>query len=168
MTRLFLLLAVMLGPNSYGQNLKPTKAQLLKTFEYSIHQESKRKIQTNSHPWLICNKDSSFYKSDTLYLYDNYLLQNCCESIGWTFYKPNAFVQNELQSCREPANEKVTTNSDFHTIDLTEDNGQTTIKVYQARCLIDTFIITSLDSVNLDQMSQTSTRLTLVRQAMKK
>ena len=62
--------------NVNGQISKPTKLKLLKIFKSSIHQKSKKKINTDSYSWLICNTDSAFYKSDTLYLYDN-VIRRC-------------------------------------------------------------------------------------------
>jgi len=65
-------------------NNQPTKSQLLKAFKKSIRQDTKGKVSANSNPWIICNKDSSFYKSDTLRLYNNesyYYHSNCCDFV---------------------------------------------------------------------------------------
>ena len=168
MTRLILLLVLFSVQHLSGQVVKPTKVQLHEIFKSSVHQGSKRKIQTDSSPWLICNKDSSFYKADTVYLYDNqnyyYQPENCCGFIGWTFYKPNAIVQKEIQICNEPPTAKVTTDKDFYTISVTEENKQAIIKVFRKKELIDIFTAVAFENVRLAQKGQTSNRLTLVRQ----
>jgi len=135
------LLVLFFGQKLFGQALKPTKAQLIEIFKSSIHQDSKRKIQTDSNPWLICNKDSSFYKLDTLYLYDNhnyyYQPENCCDFIGWTFYKTTAIVQREIHICNEPPTAKMITDKDFYIIAVTEQNNQAVIKVFRKKQLVD-------------------------------
>lgn len=61
----------------------------------------------NDHTeWSICNVDSSFFKSDTLRLYNNinyfYQKSNCCKLVTWRFYKKNAFTLSGLEVCKEP------------------------------------------------------------------
>jgi hypothetical protein len=102
MTKIFFFIFLISGRSLWGQNANPTKSQLLHTLIKSIQQKTKGKVLIGSNPWVVCNKDSSFYKSDTLQLYNNvnyYYYSNCCEFVDFTFYKKNAFVANKTQVC---------------------------------------------------------------------
>lgn len=65
--------------------------------------------------WVTCNQDSTFFKSDTVRLYDNinyfYQLSSCCDFVEWHVYKKEGFSQGRSQICKEPASASVI--SDF-------------------------------------------------------
>lgn len=69
------------------------KREYIKTINFK--QVSKTDSQAVYNTWYICNDDNSFFKSDTISLYDNInsALQTkiCCDYIKWTFYKKNSF-----------------------------------------------------------------------------
>ncbi len=103
-----------------GQNNYPSKKSIQKIFRSSIKQVSKRKVQVGNNAWTTCNKDSTFFKSDTI-VFTNSTLEKCCATIQWTFYRKQSFVQNAGQTCSEPSSATVTNVDDFYTIDLVED-----------------------------------------------
>jgi len=120
---IFLFVILSAGHNLFGQNSGVTKKKLTNIFKESILQNSKQKVQTNSNPWTICNKDSAYYKSDTLILYPaistQYRLHSqCCNFIEWTFYKKDAFVLTRVQICKEPTTVSSTKVEDWFTIKL--------------------------------------------------
>lgn len=159
------------GQEVSGQISRPTKAQLFKIFKSSINQDNKMPYDS----WLIPNKDSSFNKSDTLYLYDvsnyfnngyigNYYIQakNCCDFVSWNFYRKNAFTQVKQNRCAGWT--KVVTNKDFYTIVLSEQNNQTLLKVFHDKSLVAIFNVIAFEEVNLFKNERTNKKLTLVRQ----
>lgn len=165
------------GQEVSGQISRPTKAQLFKIFKSSINQDSKKSVDMSSNSWLIPNKDSSFYKSDTLYLYNssnylnraevhNYYIQtkNCCDFVALVFYRKTAFAQVEQNICAAWA--KVVTNKDFYTFVIAEEDNQTIMKVFRDKSLTDTFNVIAFEEVSLQKEDRANKRLTLVRQKM--
>jgi hypothetical protein len=59
-----------------------------------------------AHSWIICNKDSSYYKSDTLFLYNHinyyYDPSNCCNFVKWEFENATRYRLTETKMCQEP------------------------------------------------------------------
>lgn len=104
-----------------AQDVYPSKKTIQKLFKKSIKQESRKKIQVGSNAWTACNKDSSFFISDTI-VFNNSNLIKCCATVQWTFYRNNLFVQNMAQTCKEPSIATATKVEDFFTIDLTDKN----------------------------------------------
>src|SRR5437868_3504403 len=93
---LSLLVFILIVKAGWCQNNVPTKSQIAQVF----------KPADDKTEWLICNQDSSFFKSDTLRLYGNinyfYQKTDCCKLIEWRFYKKNAFTRSNLEVCKEP------------------------------------------------------------------
>lgn len=160
---MFLLCGQML----FAQNNQPTKGQLLKAFKGSVRQENSVKVSTNSNPWVICNKDSAFYKSDTVRLYNNvnyYYNSKCCDFIDWTFYKKEAFVLTRVQICKEPATASVAKNEDWFTIKVSNEDKNLLLETYNQGKLVDRFKVISIDKVdNIEQLKGITELVTLVR-----
>jgi hypothetical protein len=104
-----------------GQSIYPSKKTIQKLFETSIKQESRKKVQVGNNAWTACNKDRAFFTSDTV-VFDNSKSRTCCATVQWTFYRKNAFVQNLVQTCKEPSSATVTKADDFYTIDIIKEN----------------------------------------------
>jgi len=168
MTKYLLLAFLIFGRTSFGQNVNPTKSQLLKVIKKSIRQDSRGKVSTNSNPWVVCNRDSSFYKSDTLRLYNNlnyYYYSKCCDFVDWTFYKKNAFVIVNTQICKEPPTGSISTKSDWFTIDISKDQNDLILQTINQGKAVDRFKVISIDEVNnIGQPDDITEVLTLVRQ----
>ena len=168
MTKHFLLLFLIVGHNTFAQNNNPTKSQLLKVFKKSIRQDTKGMVSTNSNPWVVCNKDSAFYKNDTLRLYNNvnyYYYSKCCDFVDITFYKKNAFVAVQTEICKEPPTSTVATNDDWFTIDVLKDKGSLIILTINQGKIVDRFKVISINEVNnIGQLNDITEVLTLVRQ----
>ena len=166
MTKLLLFIFLFCGQIVFGQNNQPTKSQLLRVFKGSIRQDNSGKISTNSNPWVICNKDSAFYKSDTLRLYNNinyYYYSNCCDFTDWTFYKKDAFVLTRVQICKEPTTASVARNEDWFTVKVRKDKNLF-LETYNQGKLIDRFEVVSVEKVdNIGQHKEITELVTLVR-----
>ena len=97
------------------QNNVPTGHQMAKIF----------RLDNDHTKWTICNQDSSFFKSDTLRLYDNinyfYQKSDCCKLMQWNFYKKDAFICSTLQVCKEPPTGSVLTENDYFKIRTLSD-----------------------------------------------
>jgi len=142
-----ILLLFFFAHNSWGQTSLPTKKQLLKVFKASIRQDSKLKISTNSNPWIICNDDSSYYKSDTLKLFshsNNYPDCKCFCFIDWTFYKKDAFVMSR-EYIDEPRRVSVSKADDWYTIKLLQKNEDLLLETYNQDKLIERFEVITID-----------------------
>lgn len=50
----------------------------------------KVKQQDLSGSWYCCNKNSHYYKADTVYLYSSPLVYDCCDEVVW-WIKKNSF-----------------------------------------------------------------------------
>jgi hypothetical protein len=147
------LSAILAGQFCFGQESTITTENVSKLFKSSIRQSSKSKIEADSNPWLICNSDSSFFKSDTLLLIQNnpnhnFVRKKCCAFIGWTFYKNNKFVLSDINYCSEPPTSKVTTINDFYSIKVAKINTTTVIETYRNNMLIDSFIVLGYKTFN--------------------
>jgi hypothetical protein len=115
------LLLILLTQHCVGQSVYPSKKTIHKLFKTSIKQESRKKVQVDNNAWTACNKDSSFFTSDTV-VFNNSNSIKCCATVQWTFYRNDSFVQIMVQTCKEPSSATVTTVEDFYTIDLIDEN----------------------------------------------
>ena len=168
MTKYLLFILLIAGHYAIGQNVNPTKSQLFKVLKNSIRQDTKGKVSTISNPWVVCNKDSSFYKSDTLRLYNNinfshYL--NCCDFIDLTFYKRNAFVIAQTQMCKEPTTASVVKSNDCFTIDILKNESDLIFETINQGKVVDRFKVISIDKIiDKGQLNDITEVLTLIRQ----
>jgi hypothetical protein len=167
MKRLFTLLFLLVGPVVFGQDTEVTKSKLLKIFKESIRQHKSGKISINSNPWVICNRDSSFYKSDTLRLYNNenyYYHSNCCEFIDWIFYKKGAFVQTRAQICKEPPTVSITRNDDWFSIKVSKKGSGLFFDASNRDRITERYQVISIDKVDsIGQPNDIKTVVTLIR-----
>ena len=135
--------------NLCGQICIPTKKQLFKVFNASIKQNSKSKISTNSNPWVICNDDSLYYKSDTLKLFpssNKYPDCKCHCFIDWTFYKKNALILTR-EYTDEPRRVSVSHEDNWYVIKLSTKNDGLILETYNQDLLIDQFQVIAIDEV---------------------
>ena len=121
------LLLLLLTQHCFGQSVYPSKKTIQKLFKKSIKQESRRKVQVGNNSWTACNKDSSFFNSDTI-VFNNSNSIKCCATVQWTFYRNDSFVQNMVQTCKEPSSATVIKVEDFYTIGLIEENKSVLIQ----------------------------------------
>jgi hypothetical protein len=153
---------------SYAQNLNPTRSQLLNLFEKSIQQDKNGKVLIGSNPWIACNKDSSFFTSDTISLYNNseYSQQECCDFIEWTFYKRKEFVINRTQNCKEPATGTVPNLTDWFSIHFIKDKKNLIFEIVNQNKPTNRFKVISIDKIfHAGKPDATTNIIILVRQA---
>ncbi len=107
--RNFFLILIFCSNFSYSQNVKQLQKEIKKQFK-----ESSNEYSLNS-TWLICNRDSADYLSDTLKLYNhiNYFYDpsNCCYFIKWEFENSREFRLIETHICNEPPTSKADINN---------------------------------------------------------
>ncbi len=107
-----LIISVFYSSISFCQD----KGQLKKEIENQF-KESTEKYSLNDS-WLICNKDSAYYRADTLKLYNhiNYYYDpiNCCEFVNWNFENKSRFRLRETKICNEPPTSKVDIYNLYH------------------------------------------------------
>ena len=132
-----------------GQTSLVTDERLLQVFKASIKQDSKREIQTNSNPWIICNDDDSYYKSDTLKLirYSNdYPNCKCQCYIDWTFYKSDSFVLTK-ESIAEPRRVSVAKADNWYVIKIFKRDHDLILETYNQSTLVDQFKVISIEPI---------------------
>lgn len=167
MTRInyIILLTLFFFNFSFGQNFSPTKRQLLKTFRKSIRQD--KKLHAISNPWVICNKDSSFFKVNTIQLINNenyyYHSDSCCAFIDWTFYKKNRFIQETIDICKEPPSASVATSKDFYTIKLSKTGNDLITVVTNSINLTQKYKILSIDNIKVGNQQNLTSVVNLLR-----
>ena len=150
---------------TFGQN-KVTKSQIFKLIKSSINQTSRKSISVGSGAWIICNQDNSFFKSDTIKLYNNinyfYQLSSCCDFIDWTFYKKNSFLQSKSQICREPASADV--HVDYYQLIVIKENETLYLQINKSNLPVSKFEIVKIENIKLDNNNSTDV-IVLKRQA---
>ena len=114
--------------SSHAQN-DITKTDLKKILKIDHGDDSKI--------WTICNSNST----DTIQLYSNmnyfYQSHSCCEFIRWNFYKKNKIREEQIQVCKEPSTGKPTTEKDYYSIKIkNEDDNLYLDKYYNNKLVI--------------------------------
>jgi hypothetical protein len=116
---------------AFGQNVDSTKKNFLETLDYN-----------NLKTWTSCNQDSSFFKSDTIFLDDIFNYIDCREYVTWRFDNLKSFHQFSGQS--QPSGisiTKVMTDKDYFKFKIIENKDQTFLNLYNKKVLVETFII---------------------------
>lgn len=144
--------------------LKPLNKKELKQL---IKEGIKARKEEYKDSWVICNKDSSYFKSDTLILHGNIYntrhLKDCCIYIGWEFTNKRKMAQTSIDSCNPPVIVgKVLTEKDFYKIKLSKKNNKLLLKRYNGSKLIDTYEV--LGCTETQNENHKNPVITLVRQ----
>ena len=139
----------------------------LKLFNSSIQQENKKKLSIGSNPWVSCNTDSSFYKTDTLILYKNYYdCTNCKDFIEWTFYRRNSYYLGGSLMCDEPTRRKVYKDDRMYSIRVQKNSKGEVLEIIKGRKVVSTFRVLSIQQVTLPKTNLKSTMtICLLRQS---
>ncbi len=149
--------------SSSGQNFNPTKKQLLSAFKSSIRHDKKTHSYTNA--WIICNGDSSFFKSDTIQLINNenysYYSKKCCDYISWTFSSKNKFTQSVNQVCKEPASAQVLNVNDNYSIQASRSNQILIMTVRNPVNEVRSYKVISIAKIRVGSNEDTATVITL-------
>ena len=167
MTRLLFILPLLISVCSFGQTKNYSEKDVYRLFKKSISQREKNKINIPSNPWLFCNRDSSFYLNDTLRLvsnsYHNHKLVNCCDYVGWTFYKQDKFISTRLQLCKEPTSASATKDIDHFDLKVFSADNYLTISIFNNNKLMDSFKIVDISNFKQEDTDLTSIVITLIR-----
>ncbi len=166
MTRLILFLAIFISVDCFAQTKSYSEQDIYKLFKKSILQTEKGKIQIPSNPWVICNKDNSFFYKDTIIVFSNSYYKhtsNCCQYIAWTFYEKDKFVSTNIELCKEPTTASVTKDKDFYEILISSADNFLIISIFNPDKLSQGFKVESIDKIKQSNSDLTSTVLTLIR-----
>jgi hypothetical protein len=108
--------------------------------------------------WVICNQDSSYFKSDTLRLYSNinyfYQKSSCCKLVTWRFYKKNAFTRSDLQVCNEPPTGSVLTKNDYFRLKVISSKNGLSLLIKNQISPPVFFMMIDLQEIELDNNSR--------------
>lgn len=102
--------------------------------------------------WASCNKDSLYYTSDTIRLYqDNnyYFKTKCCYYVHWNiFTKGKMKIENSFM-CVEPG--RRFWNSDEIAIELKKNNGKQFIILKKNGAAMQNFLLLSFEKIELSE-----------------
>jgi hypothetical protein len=167
MTRFLFILPLLISISCFGQTKNYSEKDVYRIFKKSISQREKNKISIPSNPWFFCNRDSSFYLNDTLRLvsnsYHNHKLVNCCDYVGWTFYKKDKFISTRLQLCKEPTSASATRDNDRFDLKVLSADNYLILSIFNNNKLMESFKIIDISSFKQEDMDLTSTVITLFR-----
>jgi hypothetical protein len=126
-----------------------TKGKLFKILKESIRQDSRTRISTNSNPWVVCNEDSAYYKSDTLYLYrysNNYPKCFCNCYVDWTFFKKDEFILTK-EYTDEPRRVEFGRKTQYFKIKVWKDSRGLVMSTNENGYALDEFKVVSIGNV---------------------
>ena len=162
---IIVLVSLLLTTSTFGQIKSPTKKELLKTFKQSVQQN--KKIHTISNSWVVCNKDSSFYNSDTIQLVNNenyyYHSDDCCYFVDWTFYSKDKFVQTKIDICKEPTSTSVTNANDNYNVSLTNTGQDLVMTTANSINLTQRYKVLSIGKIKIGTEENLTVVITLLR-----
>ncbi len=120
--------------NTFCQDTNLSKKELIKILK-----------ENNSKKWSTCNRDSLFFKSDSIYFYGNYCESECIETIEWRFESSKSFWQPTFYHSREygTARSPIMTEKDHYRLKIEEYKNQTFFKIYNKKILNATFLVFS-------------------------
>lgn len=99
-TFLFVSITLLFTQNVSSQTPGNLKSKITKIIKEALQEKHQ------SYGWIACNKDSSYYKSETIELYDNwnyaYSPETCCNFISWDFDNKTTFYLTDKLICQEP------------------------------------------------------------------
>jgi hypothetical protein len=154
-------LIIFLSYLSSGQTFQPTKRELIKAFKNSIEQKKRNVLYTNSNPWIMDNKDSSYFKSDTLVFVNfnkEFNHSRICNPLNWTFYKKDRFVISSGNYCDEPTFMRAVRAEDWFKTRIKETKSDLILEIYNSEKQVNRFSVVSLKE-NVDL----TIKLTLIR-----
>ncbi len=146
---------------SSGQSFPPTKKELIKAFKKSIEQNERHVFHSDSNPWIHDNKDSSYFKSDTLKFVNfnhKFPKQRVCSPVNWTFYKKDRFVLSSGNLCNEPTFMHVIEAKDWFLTKIIETRTELILEIFNSHKLVERFSV-----VSLKEHEDLTKTLTLVR-----
>ena len=142
----FLLLCVTFG--LFAQN-PPSLRELKKVFKSAMQRD--KKTHSFSNPWIICNEDSSFFKSENIQLVSDenyaYFKSDCCAFVSWTFLSKNRFSQSLDQVCREPASIQVLSPNDIYTLKIVKERSFLVLQTKNPLNKMDKYRVNSMERI---------------------
>lgn len=184
MKLIFTLTLTLIYCSILGQSKYPTKQDVEKVINLTISQKITDKNPSCEYgqcgDWWTANKDSIFYKSDTLKFYNSsnivYDDTTFCTSLIWNFGKENTFNYSEAQMCQEPPtrtininirgilsgqkNEEIIPNR----YKIVLQNSRTFIEIYTDQKVFEIYKVIELTKTTQANLGDKSYLLTLVRQ----
>lgn len=165
-----------------GQLTKPSKADIDNVIKLTISQKTTKKNTSCEYgqcgEWWTANKDSIFYKSDTIRFYNSsnsvYGDTSFCTSVVWNFENENVFSDSQAQMCEEPPTRAVKVGAFLsgqknkvkiaNSYKITSKDGKTFIVLYSNQEVVETFIVIDLTKTTQQNLGDKSYVMTLLRQ----
>lgn len=161
MNKLPLLILIITSTNIFSQ---PSAKEINRAFNDSYKD---LKDRTVTIPWVMCNDDSLFFKSDTLRLFKNtsncFRLSRCCSYAFWAFYENKRFHQEfNYLTCADTSQIKLGDRTAM-TMKYISDDNYTNIETYLNDGLVNVFRVISLNEVKACYDNQPTLTLVLKR-----
>lgn len=133
----------------FAQNLPPTRREVMNAFKSRMQRNKKEHSFSNS--WIVCNHDSSFFKSGSIQLVSDenypYYKNNCCDFVSWTFLSKKMFSQSLNQVCREPASAGVLTSDHIYTLKMMKKGGILILQTQNRLNKTDQYSVISIEKI---------------------
>ncbi len=189
---LLIVLSLLTNFFLYGQVNSPGKTAVLEVIKQGIHQKPGYKNGNSCEnglcgEWFTKNRDSSFYKDDTLKIYNSsnimYDTNHYCYFKIWEFARSNKFSQHGIEICHEPpvstmeasfSMEFFTGNNKWKRIPIAPENYKVVQKdnvafiiLYTGQKVFGKYKVTDISGYNTAAFGDKSFVITLVRQPLK-
>jgi len=166
----------------FGQSEYPSKLEIEKVIKLTISQKMTDKNPSCEHgqcgEWWTANKDSIFYKSDTLKFYNSsnivYNDTSFCTSLVWDLGDGNIFNNSQANMCEEPPTRTIKAGAflsgqkDNVTIPnrygIDSRTKITYVIIYADQAIFSTYKVIGLKKTTQQNLGDKSYCLTLVRQ----
>lgn len=159
MNKIILILLIIVSQFSFAQNEKLTQKKITRLF--------KEDKNNNYKDWFSCNLDNTFYKSDTIYLYDNvdYFLEDwkCKKFIRFRFNTKKSFSQCEYAFYGSISTVSEITKKDLYKMKVTTENDSIFINKYFNNELVVKFYVKELSEFQLTDAKYKSKKLILIK-----
>jgi hypothetical protein len=114
--------------------------------------------------WTTCSRDSLYYKSDTVIMYQdaNYQINsNCCNYVNWKIPSRRQIKIEDAFLCTEPG--RLSTNSEKETFKLYKVDDRQTIIIKRGKTKVDRFLIMRFEEKKINRYPHNIKILTLQR-----
>ena len=121
MIKILLIFSFFVTSNSFSQTPRISEKDLLLIFKKTIIKDKRGSVIIGKRAWYTCNDLEAYFKKDTISLVSYPETDNnvdCCNTVAWTFYKKDKFIQTRFQKCKEPTTASAAKVSDYYSLKI--------------------------------------------------
>ena len=151
--RTLILILIFISTNVFAQQ-RITKSSIKQTFRESKDKKRNGRFHyPTDNTWKFNNKDSIYFKQDTLIaiFYKAGKRKDLCESVTWTFHRNDEFVMHKEFLCKEPPTiSALKFPNDYYKIAVYEVDNEVMIDFLRLsdKMIMDSFHVIKLEKTN--------------------